>query len=130
MYRDLDQVKLAADEPSIPASAVRNYGVFTLFNTRAFLIQLMASQVPNNTLLEVYLNVHMSPGTSKYPTKPSLTDNSLWTLIHSNTALSTVEPLIYEKTNTAAEWLRFRVTAGNNITLDNLDIVLSRQAWR
>ena len=132
MYRDLFQVKAATDEPIIAAGTVKTYGVFTLFNTRAFLIQMKASQVGVDTKLEVFINAFFSAngGTSARPDRPDLNDDSLWTLIHTNTAMETQEPLIYERCQTSAEWLRFRVTAGTGATLNDLDIVLSKQAWR
>lgn len=130
MYRDLTQVKTSADEPSIPAGEDRKYGPFTLFNTRAFLIQLKATQVPSDTELKIYLSADFAPGDSACPAKPDINDATAWTLIHSNDLMTASEPLMYEKCQTAAEWLRFDVCAGPASTLDDLDIVLAKQAWR
>jgi hypothetical protein len=105
-------------------------GCFTLFNTRAFLIQLSATAIPANTLFEVFLSSFFAPGTSKYPIPPDVSDDTKWTLVHTDKVFVVGEPLIYEKCQTAAEWLRFRITVGPSSSLDDLDIVLAKQAWR
>ena len=137
MYRDLYQVKDPAVDDSIPAGAVRIYGpsatdknTFSLYNTRAFLLQLKAGAVPVDTRMDVYISTIFTPGTSKYPEPPDTGDLTLWAKIHTNTALDTTESLIYERCQTSAEWLMLQVTAGTGSTLDDLDIVLAKQAWR
>jgi hypothetical protein len=130
VYRDLAQI---TTEETIAASATKSYGPFTLFNTRAFLIQLKGTQVPADTELKVYLSTDFKQGTagdSTCPIAPGLGDANTWVLIHTNDLMTDVEPLIYEKCQTAAEWLRFDVIAGSASDLEGLDIVLAKQAWR
>lgn len=130
MYRDLAEI---TDGETILAGESASYGPFTLFNTRAFLIQLKGTQVPAETELKVYLSADFivgGKGDSACPQKPAIGDATAWTLIHSNDLFSTDEPLIYEKCQTAAEWLRFDVCAGSAEDLEGLNIVLAKQAWR
>lgn len=130
MYRDLAQI---TDGETIAAGASSSYGPYTLFNTRAFLIQLKGTQVPAETELKVYLSTDfiINPGdTSACPGAPAIGDPTAWTLIHTNDLLAIDEPLIYEKCQTAAEWLRFDVCAGSAEDLEGLNIVLAKQAWR
>lgn len=130
MYRDL--AKITTDE-TILAGESSSYGPYTLFNTRAFLIQLKGTQVPAETELRVYLSADFivgGQGTSACPEAPALGDATAWTLIHTNDLMTIDEPLIYEKCQTAAEWLRFDVVAGSAEDLEGLDIVLAKQAWR
>jgi hypothetical protein len=130
MYRDLYQIKDPTDEPSIAAGELRRYGAFSMNNLRAILIQARATNVPDDTVFEVYISGSFQPGTRKFPEPPSLTDATHWVRVHTNTAMIAGEPLIYEKCHTSAEWVKVEITVGPGGTLDDLDLVLIKQAWR
>ena len=132
MYRDLFHIR-DSSEGDISAGTTLTFGPYTLFNTRAFLIQLKGTTVPSDTELFVYLSTDftLDNGNSKDPKPPMVSDENAWSLIHNNGLFSSDEPLIYEKCQTVAEWLRFKISVpivGG--PLQGLDIVLGKQAWR
>lgn len=129
MYRDLLQVESSLD---IPADTNQQFGPYTLFNTRAFLIQVKSITVPSDTEFRVYLSTDfsMGGGTSASPAKPDVNAFNTWVLVHSNTEMVTTEPLVYEKCQSSAEWLKFEIETGSGGSMDSTEIVLARQAWR
>jgi hypothetical protein len=130
MYRDLVTVKTSTDEPSIPAGETRRYGPFVLSKLKALLYQLRATQVPADTVMNVYLCATYLHNDANQIIKPDVNDATQWTLIHSNDVFSADEPLIYEKCGTAAEWTMLEIIVGAGVSLDGLEIILIKQGWR